>query len=69
MTTTTITNIGSVKSIQQPTLRDQFAMAALTGLCSTDSAGVFTDTSRCIAVAKSAYNYADSMIKAREEVK
>jgi hypothetical protein len=46
--------------VEQVTLRDQFAMAALTGLIS-DSAWRFHD------LAQKAYGFADAMLEARKE--
>jgi hypothetical protein len=48
---------------EQNTLRDQFAMAALTGIvaCYRDHEGAETIPDRC----KKAYEYADAMLKAR----
>jgi hypothetical protein len=43
------------------TLRDQFAMAALTGLLANPDAAKYKDR------AEVAYNYADAMLKARED--
>lgn len=45
-----------------PTLRDQFAMAALTGLCVQDR--YFSNTAKSIGV--DAYRIADAMIQARD---
>ena len=47
--------------IQQVTLRDQFAMAALTGMLAANYSGD--------RVAKSAYQIADYMLEARKEKK
>jgi len=52
-----------VTYVEQPTLRDQFAMAALTGLlasCKTDCVDVYV---------KDAYQMADAMLEARKEKK
>jgi hypothetical protein len=53
--------------IRDATLRDQFAMAALTGLCAfndqIDGKTVAGPTDH----AKLAYKYADAMLKQREE--
>jgi len=48
--------------IAKPTLRDQFAMAALTGLLANSS-----DRSSFVDIAVWAYQTADYMIKVREE--
>ena len=49
---------------QQPTLRDQFAMAALTGLCSQhDATGMWSWTPP--SAAKTAYVLADAMMAER----
>lgn len=45
-----------------PTLRDQFAMAALTGLLCVPIGSQYTNT----MAASDAYNYADAMLAARE---
>ncbi len=45
---------------EAPTLRDQFAMAALTGLLSTDRINSFIDSARY------AYRSADAMLAARK---
>ncbi|NDB67818.1 MAG: hypothetical protein EB015_07400 [Methylocystaceae bacterium] len=45
----------------QPTLRDQFAMAALTGLLSYSNSGTVTDT------VNTAYYIAHSMMEARND--
>lgn len=47
----------------QPTLRDQMAMAALTGMCSSLN---FINGQSTEAMCAVAYDYADSMLKARE---
>ena len=47
--------------IQQVTLRDQFAMAALTGLISRAPDFMFPDLSQ------KAYRFADAMVEARKE--
>jgi hypothetical protein len=44
----------------QPSLRDQFAMAALTGLLANPDAAKYKDR------AEVAYNYADAMMEARK---
>ena len=44
-----------------PNLRDQFAMAALTGMIATN-----TTTTMLNVVAECAYEYADAMLLARE---
>lgn len=44
---------------EQPTLRDQFAMAALTGLLAHEACAA-TEASEC------AYRYADAMLEARK---
>lgn len=48
------------KLLNQPTLRDQFAMAALTGLVSKYGSGDYMNASTIV------YSYADAMLKARE---
>ena len=45
------------------TLRDYFAAAVLTGICSVPD---YTDTSSADVVARDAYRMADAMLKARE---
>jgi hypothetical protein len=47
--------------VEQVTLRDQFAMAALTGLISRASDFMFPDLSQ------KAYRFADAMLEARKE--
>lgn len=48
------------KEVEQPTLRDQFAMAALQGMISYDSgAGTYEEDAAC------AYKWADAMLRAR----
>ena len=49
--------------VEQPTLRDQFAMAALTGMMATNS------TNDVMAYVRDAYKMADAMLAAREEKK
>ena len=53
------------RRIELEGLRDQFAMAALTGLCSV---GASTSEPDIVDRASSAYRIADAMIKAREVV-
>lgn len=48
---------------EQPTLRDQFAMAALTGMC---AAPVDCYSGTKAEIARWAYEQADAMLKARE---
>jgi hypothetical protein len=50
-----------VESNEKCDLRDQFAMAALTGLLANPDAAKYKDR------AEVAYNYADAMLKAREK--
>jgi hypothetical protein len=50
---------------QYPTLRDQFAMAALTGMLSTDDRTA--DGNYSIFYARLAYEVADAMLEARKE--
>lgn len=47
---------------EQPTLRDQFAMAALTGLLSTSHG----QAESVVDQADTAYRYADAMMEARK---
>ena len=49
--------------VEQPTLRDQFAMAALTGLISRAPDFMIPDLSQ------KAYRFADAMLEARKEKK
>lgn len=49
---------------EPPTLRDQFAMAALTGLWSTCVQGEPLDTRRCASLC---YKQADAMMIARDD--
>lgn len=58
---------------EQPTLRDQFAMAALTGLLATPEPegsvwphGVSTDDQIMAYLARKAYSYASAMVEARK---
>lgn len=61
--------IEALKARNLERLRDEFAMAALTGLTSaTDSEGMFTFGSSK-DVADCAYDIADAMLKAREQSK
>jgi len=54
-------NFGTEKPAPKTaTLRDQFAIAALTGLLANPDAAKYKDR------AEVAYNYADAMLKARE---
>ena len=61
ITTTPLQTSFSKTIIEQPTLRDQFAMAALTG--------VLADGFSKVAAARIAYDIADMMLAAREEKK
>jgi hypothetical protein len=47
---------------RQPTLRDRFAMAALTGI----SGSIDLNANDCDAIAAVCYDYADAMMKCRE---
>lgn len=50
------------------TMRDQFAMAALTGMLAYsgyEGAGNYHNNSDAFGAAQSAYNYADAMLAAR----
>lgn len=49
-----------------PTLRDQFAMAALTGIVSSNPSVKTTHPEYVKAIADTAYDFADEMLKARE---
>ena len=51
----------TLPTTETPTLRDQFAMAALTGLISRASDFMFPDLSQ------KAYRFADAMLEARKE--
>jgi hypothetical protein len=51
--------------IEKPTLRDRFAMAALTGMLSNNR--VHVDSARCGFSSLLAFKYADAMLKSREE--
>jgi hypothetical protein len=51
------------KAAARAELRDRFAMAALTGLVSDPECGRFT----AAVVADTAYEYAEAMMRAREE--
>lgn len=63
-TTSIPTSDGFIKTyVEQVTLRDQFAMAALTGLISRAPDFLFSDLSQ------KAYRFADDMIEARKEKK
>jgi hypothetical protein len=58
------TSAGFIKTyIEQVTMRDQFAMAALTGLISRAPDFMFPDLSQ------KAYRFADAMVEARKEKK
>ena len=61
--TVTLTASEYVIFLQQTTLRDQFAMAALTGLISRARDFMFPDLSQ------KAYRFADAMLEARKEKK
>lgn len=52
--------------VEQPTLRDQFAVAALTGIVSTLALND-TSTGEVKDSAQLAYEFADAMLAAREE--
>ena len=54
---------------EKPTLRDQFAMAALTGLIGSGKSWDSNKGRRCAAVSRSvtAYKYADAMIAERNK--
>jgi hypothetical protein len=62
--------LAMLPEIEQPTLRDHFAMTALTIAASPESKELF-DTIEAdsfeSAVAKAAYRIADAMLKQREE--
>jgi hypothetical protein len=63
-TTAIPTSAGFIKTyIEQVTMRDQFAMAALTGLISRAPDFMFPDLSQ------KAYRFADAMVEARKEKK
>jgi len=51
----------SLRVAEKPSIRDQFAMAALTGMCADPEL-----TSLCDRVAKHAYLLADAMMEARK---
>lgn len=55
------------------TLRDQFAMAALTGLCASMPQGHWVDVRNGaiggVLLSKSAYMYADAMLAERQKPK
>jgi len=51
--------------VEQVTLRDQFAMAALTGFMASGDAAIGNDG----PIAKLAYRFADAMLEARREKK
>lgn len=50
----------------RPTLRDQFAMAALTGLCADCDKSKWTNSTKHF-IASDAYALADAMLNARGE--
>jgi hypothetical protein len=55
----------SVTYVEWPTLRDQFAMAALTGFMGSGDCA----TGNHDATARLAYRFADAMLEARKEKK
>jgi len=54
--------------VNKPSVRDQFAMAALTGLISNSTNQIVSDGTWTIQklFSEVSYNYADAMMKARE---
>ena len=63
--TVTLTASEYVIFLQQTTLRDQFAMAALTGFMGSGDCA----TGNHDAAARLAYRFADAMLEARKEKK
>ena len=63
--TVTLTASEYVIFLQQTTLRDQFAMAALTGFMGSGDCA----TGNHDATARLAYRFADAMLEARKEKK
>mgnify|MGYP003341518341 CR=1 FL=1 len=63
ITTTPLQTSFSKTIIEQPTLRDQFAMAALTGMIQSISSSDWKK------IAAHSYQVADAMLAAREEKK
>ena len=59
----TVTIEQVIDLIEGAGLRDQFAMAALTGICASGPGMQFTN----VLLAKEAYQLADAMMKARGE--
>jgi hypothetical protein len=55
--------------IERATLRDHFAMAALTGLIATDWIGPKATEKRQREVAELSYDFADAMLEARKQNK
>ena len=49
-----------------PTLRDQFAMSALQGLCANEQCKPFSFSCDVVGTAKLAYKMADAMMEARK---
>ena len=50
------------QEIKEKTLRDEMAMAALTGICANPKSNEYY----CDDIAMAAYKHADAMMKARE---